>query len=95
MRSTIDAEAAVQTVFKKHFGYTPPHVVKAPGRLEVLGNHTDYNDGLVLAVAVDRYILIACGPRTDGKIELVSSAFPEREIFWMSDLKKNPATPWA
>ncbi len=40
MRSTIDAEAAVQTVFKKHFGYTPPHVVKAPGRLEVLGNHT-------------------------------------------------------
>jgi len=95
MRSTIDAEAAVQTVFKKHFGYTPPHVVKAPGRLEVLGNHTDYNDGLVLSVAVDRYILIACGPRTDGKIELVSSAFPERETFWMSDLKKNPAAPWA
>ncbi|HEU0038496.1 MAG TPA: galactokinase family protein, partial [Verrucomicrobiae bacterium] len=66
-----------------------------PGRLEVLGNHTDYNDGLVLSVAVDRYILIACGPRTDGKIELVSSAFPERETFWMSDLRKNPAAPWA
>ena len=95
MRSTIDAEAAVQTAFKKHFGYTPPHVVKAPGRLEVLGNHTDYNDGLVLSVAVDRYILIACGPRTDGKIELASSAFPERETFWMSDLQKNPAAPWA
>src|SRR6266550_1520929 len=95
MRSMIDAEAAVQTVFKKHFGYTPPHVVKAPGRLEVLGNHTDYNDGLVLSVAVDRYILIACGPRTDGKIELVSSAFPERETFWTSDLRKNPAAPWA
>jgi galactokinase len=95
MRSTLDAEAAVQTVFKKHFGYTPPQVVKAPGRLEVLGNHTDYNDGLVLSVAVDRYVSIAAGPRTDGKIELVSSAFPEREIFWMSDLKKNPAAPWA
>jgi galactokinase len=95
MPSTTNTDAEVQTVFKKHFGYTPPHVVKAPGRLEVLGNHTDYNDGLVLSVAVDKYLFIASGPRTDGKIELVSSAFPGREIFWMSDLKKNPAAPWA
>ena len=95
MRATREAEAAAQAVFKKHFGYTPPQVVRAPGRLEVLGNHTDYNDGLVLSVAVDRYVFIASGPRTDGKIELVSSAFPERELFWMSDLKKNPAAPWA
>ena len=85
----------VQTLFKKHFSYTPPHVVKAPGRLEVLGNHTDYNDGLVMSVAVDKYIYIASGPRTDGKIELVSSAFPEPEIFWMSDIKSNPAARWA
>jgi galactokinase len=64
---------AVQTVFKKHFGYTPPHVVRAPGRLELLGNHTDYNDG-PSSVAVDTH-LHACGPRTDGKIELVSPRF--------------------
>src|SRR5262245_61418149 len=89
------AATDVQTVFKKHFGYTPPHVVKAPGRLEVLGNHTDYNDGLVMAGAVDRYVFIACAPRTDGKIELVSSAFPKAETFWISELKKNPAAPWA
>src|SRR5213075_984211 len=38
---------------------------------------------------------VASAPRLDGKIELVSSAFPERETFWMSDLKKNPAAPWA
>src|SRR6185369_10156546 len=86
---------AVLTLFKRHFGYTPPRVVKAPGRLEVLGNHTDYNDGLVMAVAVDRYIFIACAPRTDGKIELVSSAFPNPETFWISELKKNPAATWA
>lgn len=87
--------ADVREVFKHHFGYTPPNVVKAPGRLEVLGNHTDYNDGLVMSVAVDRYIFIACGPRTDGKIELVSSAFPEPEKFWISELKPNPAARWA
>ena len=85
----------VKDVFKRHFGYTPPPTVKAPGRLELLGNHTDYNEGVVMAVAVDRYIHMAIAPRTDGKIELVSSAFPEPEIFWMSEMKKNPAAPWA
>lgn len=85
----------VHTLFKRHFGCTPPHVVKAPGRLEVLGNHTDYNEGLVMSVAVDRYIYIASGPRTDGRIELVSSAFSEPERFWISELKPNPAARWA
>ena len=94
MPAPTSAETTAQTVFKKHFGYTPPHVVKAPGRLEVLGNHTDYNEGLVMAVAVDRYIHIACGPRTDGKIELVSSAFPTPENFWVSEIKSNPTARW-
>src|ERR1043165_7624749 len=85
----------VQTLFKRHFNYTPVHTVRAPGRLEVLGNHTDYNEGLVMSVAVDRYIYIACGPRTDGKVELVSSAFPEPERFWIRELKSNPAARWA
>jgi galactokinase len=84
-----------QSVFKKHFGQTPTHVVTAPGRLELLGNHTDYNDGLVMSLAVDKYIVIASSPRTDGKIELVSSAFPGREMFSADELKKNPAASWA
>ena len=86
---------SVEDVFKHHFGYKPPHVVKAPGRLELLGNHTDYNEGLVMSVAVDRYVHMAIAPRTDGKIELVSSAFPEPEVFWMSEMKKNPDAGWA
>ena len=84
-----------QALFQRHFGHPATHVVHAPGRLELLGNHTDYNDGLVMSLAVDRYIYIASEPRTDGKIELVSSAFPEREIFPIDELKKNPTAPWA
>lgn len=82
-------------LFKNHFGQTPAHVVRAPGRLELLGNHTDYNDGLVMAVAVDRYIFMAATPRNDGKIELVSALFPQPEIFRVDDIRKNPAAPWA
>lgn len=82
-------------LFKVKFGYTPTHLVKAPGRLELIGNHTDYNQGLVMSLAVNKYIFIASSPRTDGKIELVSLAFPEREKFSLSEFKKNPQAPWA
>jgi len=84
-----------KTLFKKHFGSPAIHQVSAPGRLELLGNHTDYNEGLVLSLAVDKYIHIAAAPRTDGKIELVSSAFEQPEIFWVDQIKRNPAAPWA
>ena len=85
----------VQALFKKHFGHNAAQTVCAPGRLELLGNHTDYNDGLVMALAVDRYITIAAEPRTDGKIELISSLFPNAETFPANEFKKNPAAPWA
>ena len=84
-----------QNLFRKQFGQTPTHLVRAPGRLELLGNHTDYNEGLVMSLAVDRYIQFASSPRSDGKVELVSDSFPEREIFRVNELKKNPAAPWA
>src|SRR5947207_13985408 len=86
--------AAVKNLFKKHFGYTPAHVVQAPARLEVLGNHTDYNEGLVLSVAVDRYVCIAAMPRADGKVELVSSAFPKGHVFWISGVRHTHGAPW-
>jgi galactokinase len=85
----------LNALFRKRFGFTPPHHVSAPGRLELLGNHTDYNQGLVLALAVDRYVHMAASPRRDGKIELVSSAFPEAEKFAVSSIAKNPAVPWS
>ena len=88
-------ELPVSTLFKKHFGHAPPCVAQAPGRLELLGNHTDYNEGLVMAIAVDRYVRIAASSRNDGKVKLVASAFPEPEEFFVSDLRKNPTAPWA
>src|SRR5260221_5240372 len=83
------------SLFKNHFHSSAVHTVRAPGRLELLGNHTDYNEGLVMSLAVNKYIHIASAPRKDGKIELISGAFPERELFWVNELKKNPAAPCA
>jgi galactokinase len=86
----------VQQLFQKAFGAPPSVVVEAPGRLELLGNHTDYNQGLVMALAVDKYIYVAATPRKDAVVELVSSSFPEsRDKFFLDQIAKNPATPWA
>jgi len=85
----------VISLFKRQFGHTPPHVVQAPGRLELLGNHTDYNQGLVLSLAIDKYVWIAIAARNDGRVELVSSAFREKESFTVTNIEKNPAAPWA
>ena len=85
----------VKHFFQQSFGKPPAHVVRAPGRLELLGNHTDYNGGLVMALAVDKYIYIAASPRNDGIIRLTSTSFPAADEFYVDKIEKNPATPWA
>jgi len=85
---------SVQDLFKRHFGYAPTHIVRAPGRLELLGGLAEHNEGLALSAAVDKYVSIASAPRRDGQIELVSSA-TSFERFWINELKSNPAAPGA
>src|SRR5689334_18352079 len=88
-------ESPVATLFHNHFGHQPVHSVQAPGRLELLGNHTDYNEGLVMALAVDRYIHIAAAPRKDDKVLLVAASFADPEEFTIDRPEKNPSAPWA
>jgi galactokinase len=86
----------VQGLFQKAFGKPPAAIVEAPGRLELLGNHTDYNQGLVMSLAVDKYIYVAATPRKDAVVELVSSSFPgSREKFYLDRIAKNPEAAWA
>ena len=85
----------VKQFFQKTFGAPPAQVVRAPGRLELLGNHTDYNGGLVMALAVDKYIYIAASPRKDAQIELASTSFNSREAFYIDKIEKNPEAAWA
>lgn len=88
-------DAAVSRLFTRSFGSAPEQVVHAPGRLELLGNHTDYNAGLVMALAVDKYVHFAASARNDDRVKLVAQAFSETEEFAVTELRKNPRTPWA
>jgi galactokinase len=68
-------------LFEHRFGRAPVSVAAAPGRVNLIGEHTDYNDGFVLPMAIDRYVAAAVGPRPDRVLRVFSSEFQQmREI---------------
>ncbi len=60
-------------LFRQIFHREPDILARAPGRVEVIGNHTDYNGGLVLGAAIDRHVTVALGRRTDRQVHLYSN----------------------
>lgn len=63
-----------QQLFQHYFSGVPAHYAFAPGRIEFIGNHTDYNGGLVMGVAVTEGITVGVGLRDDEIIRIVSDA---------------------
>jgi galactokinase len=66
------AVARARAAFAERFGGGPEGVWAAPGRVNVIGEHTDYNDGFVLPIALPHTTRAAVGRRTDGRIALAS-----------------------
>jgi galactokinase len=64
----VSIQDSVTREFNLRFGARPAFVVRAPGRVNLIGEHTDYNDGFVLPMAIDRAIWIAGRPRSDGRV---------------------------
>ena len=63
--------------YKEHFGAEPTHISSGPGRVNLIGEHTDYNDGFVLPVALKRDVRFAFRPRSDRQVRLFSLEYGE------------------
>jgi galactokinase len=61
--------------FITHFGEVPTFIAHAPGRINIIGEHTDYNLGLSLPCAINRWITVSLKPGNDKKIQVVSEDF--------------------
>lgn len=84
----------VVAAFEERFGAPPPVLVRAPGRVNLIGEHTDYNDGFVMPLAIERAIWIALRPRTDGRVRVWSVDYEEEAVFELDGLR--PGGPgWA
>ena len=84
---------AIRTQFSNHFNYNAALVVKSPGRINLIGEHIDYNHGFVLPAAIDKFIELAIGKRTDGAIHMVAVDLGETIIVPMHNLAPH-ATAW-
>src|SRR5258708_34086851 len=62
--------------FRQAFGYPPGAVAVAPGRMNVIGEHTDYNEGFVLPAAIDRHVAVALRLRRGGPPALPRDPLP-------------------
>ena len=80
-------ERDVTEAFEKAYGHAPEAIGFAPGRVEVLGNHTDYNGGCVLSVALDLGVTVAASrhPSDPGALEITSEAAGETRRFRIDD----------
>jgi len=89
----MDMETELLSGFLQLFGSKPELAVKAPGRVNLIGEHTDYNEGFVLPVAVNRSIGIAARGRQDQQVFLYSLNFKEMASFSLNGFGKDGS--WA
>jgi len=73
-----------------------PTLIRAPGRVNLIGEHTDYNDGFVLPMAIEPEVRMVCRERQDGRVRLASTVFPGQIVEFSLSGKIERAEPqWA
>jgi len=72
-----------------------PEIFAAPGRVNLIGEHTDYAEGFVMPAAIDFATLAAISPRDDGKIVIYSENFKEERVFAASSLPESGSKDWS
>jgi galactokinase len=74
--------------YSRHFGTAPRFVARAPGRVNLIGEHTDYNDGFVFPMAIQRAVTLVGTPRTDGIVRVHSVNFAQTAEFSLTGIAK-------
>lgn len=97
----MDIESEVNRRFHEKFGHAPVHISRAPGRVNLLGEHVDYNDGFVLPVAIDRATYVAFSPAHSDRMVVWALDFEQQAEFTpvtleaKSQINGSPLPGWA
>lgn len=81
-----------QAIFHQQFSQEPDITIKAPGRVNLIGEHTDYNDGFVLPCAIDYETVISCSKRDDRQIHVIAADYDNQQDIFSLD---EPIVPHA
>jgi len=80
--------------FEAAFHSRPTFIAEAPGRVNLIGEHTDYNQGFVLPVAIDRRVRVAAAPREDRKVRVYSAQYEARDEWRMDAPRRTGRAEW-
>ena len=92
-RTTLDV-VALKRFFAERYGDHAPRLFSAPGRVNLIGEHTDYNEGFVLPIAVNRRTLVAATPRNDKRIRVHSLVLNESAEIILNGTAEAPSHHW-
>jgi galactokinase len=87
--------SAVRDAFAKRFGTHPRLIVRAPGRVNLIGEHTDYNEGFVLPVAIDRATIVAARNRDDKSVVVVADTISREDTFSLDEIEYSQQQRWS
>ena len=96
-QAAVQESVAIRAVrgFTSRYGRAPAAVWSAPGRANLIGEHTDYNDGFVLPFAIAERTAVAAARRNDGTITVVSTFAPESVAVAVADITPGGGYGWA
>jgi len=95
MNPNDDRLERLRVAFRRQWGAEPVLCARAPGRVNLIGEHIDYNDGFVLPMAIDRDIWIAFRPREDRTVRLWSLDFGQASAFALDAIATDASAPWS
>lgn len=84
----------IEAEFVDRYGQRPNIWTRAPGRVDLMGSHTDYNMGFVMTMSIDRDTWIAACPCEDRTVTIHSCNTPGGATFSLSDIQRDEAVPW-
>ena len=84
----------IEQEFVGRYGSQPTLLARAPGRVDLMGSHTDYNEGFVLTMTIDREVWIAARPRPDRKVRIGSLNIAGSGAFGLDDIQRDSVVPW-
>ncbi len=85
----------IRDAFTARYGVHPRLIVRAPGRVNLIGEHTDYNEGFVFPIAIDRETFVAARARADRTIRVYTAQFDQEDSFELDAIERSPSLPWA
>lgn len=92
-----EAVKQVKRIFNEHFQSEPERLFQAPGRVNLIGEHTDYNDGFVLPCAIDYQTLVAATKRDDSIVKVVAADYHNEtdEFSTEEEIVSHPSQLWS